>query len=126
MSRKIDIIRGVESADLSTSTVPLPEKLHQRNQCPVHVTSAAINRMHQMLRAGEHIRFYVQGGGCSGFRYSIVVDEKSEHGDTVCDLGNGVNLFIDSMSLQYLHGTTVDYVTRGGHQGFSFSNPNCR
>jgi iron-sulfur cluster insertion protein len=55
------------------------------------------------------LRVYVQGGGCSGFQYGFTFVEQPEEGDTVVET-DGVKLFIDPMSHQYLEGATVDFV----------------
>ena len=36
---------------------------------------------------------------------------------------NGVRLFVDAFSAQYLEGTSIDYVTSINGQGFAFNNP---
>jgi len=62
-------------------------------------------------------------GGCSGFRYSLNVEEKALEDDVLLDL-NAVRVFVDGFSLQYLNGVTVDYVSSMQGSGFTFSNPN--
>ena len=37
---------------------------------------------------------------------------------------NGVQLYVDPMSFQYLDGTEVDYVETLSGSGFKFNNPN--
>lgn len=67
------------------------------------------------------LRVSVVGGGCSGFQYSLAFDERKE-GDSVTTL-DGVNVFIDEISLPYLAGTTLDYVEGLHGAGFKFNNP---
>lgn len=67
------------------------------------------------------LRVSVVGGGCSGFQYSLAFDERKE-GDSVATL-DGVNVFIDEISLPYLAGTTLDYVEGLHGAGFKFNNP---
>ena len=67
------------------------------------------------------LRVSVVGGGCSGFQYSLAFDERKE-GDSVTAL-DGVNVFIDEISLPYLAGTTLDYVEGLHGAGFKFNNP---
>ena len=69
------------------------------------------------------LRVYVTGGGCSGFSYGFTFDEKINEGDTQIEK-NGVTLIVDSMSLQYLVGGTVDYTSGLDGSRFFVDNPN--
>lgn len=69
------------------------------------------------------LRVSVLPGGCSGFKYSLNIEEHSLEDDTVMEL-NGVRVFCDGFSMQYLNGVTVDYTSSMQGSGFTFSNPN--
>ncbi len=69
------------------------------------------------------LRVSVLPGGCSGFKYSLNVEERPLDDDMVLAL-NGVRVFVDGFSAQYLSGVTVDYVSSMQGSGFTFSNPN--
>src|ERR687894_807952 len=69
------------------------------------------------------LRVRVVPGGCSGFQYSLNIEEESRQGDHVFD-STGVRLFVDMFSAQYLNGVEIDYVTSVMGQGFTFKNPN--
>jgi len=69
------------------------------------------------------LRVSVVGGGCSGFQYSLSFDATARPDDTVLDQ-HGVRLYVDSASLPYLRGMTIDYVTGLHGAGFKFLNPN--
>lgn len=69
------------------------------------------------------LRVYVTGGGCSGFQYGFTFDGKVNEGDTLIE-NSGVTLVIDSMSLQYLVGGTVDYTSGLDGSRFFVNNPN--
>jgi iron-sulfur cluster assembly protein len=62
-------------------------------------------------------------GGCSGFKYSLNIEESPLADDMVMSL-NGIRLFVDGFSAQYLSGVTIDYVSSMQGSGFTFSNPN--
>jgi iron-sulfur cluster insertion protein len=70
------------------------------------------------------LRLRVVGGGCSGFAYDLYFDQLTEL-DRTFD-SHGVKLVVDEMSLQYLAGTTVDYVEGLQGAGFKFTNPNVK
>jgi iron-sulfur cluster assembly protein len=69
------------------------------------------------------LRISVTPGGCSGFKYSLNVEEKALEDDVILDL-NAVRVFVDGFSMQYLSGVTVDYVSSMQGSGFTFTNPN--
>lgn len=74
--------------------------------------------------AGKEFRVYVQGGGCSGFSYGFMFDEKRE-GDNVIQAG-GVNCLVDEQSLMLIKGSTVDFVEGLTGAGFTVTNPNSK
>jgi iron-sulfur cluster assembly accessory protein len=69
------------------------------------------------------LRVSVQPGGCSGFRYGLLIEEQSADDDLVVDQ-EGVKVFVDPFSAQYLNGVTIDYTTSMQGSGFTFKNPN--
>jgi iron-sulfur cluster assembly protein len=69
------------------------------------------------------LRVRVVPGGCSGFQYSLNIEETSREGDFILD-DKGVRLFVDMFSAQYLNGVEIDYVTNVMGSGFTFKNPN--
>ena len=89
------------------------------------LTKSAAERIAQLLQieTGPYFRIQVNGGGCSGFQYGFDFDESSQEDDAVIE-NNGVKMVVDSMSYQYLVGSTVDY--QEGLQGAQFlvKNPN--
>ncbi len=70
-----------------------------------------------------NLRVYVTGGGCSGFQYGFSFDESIDEEDT-CVSKEGANLIIDPLSLQYLLGSTVDYIEDLSGSKFIIKNPN--
>ena len=70
------------------------------------------------------LRIYVQGGGCSGFSYGMVLDEAAEE-DQILDI-EGVKVIVDPMSLRYLDGAEVDYKEDLMGGGFVIKNPNAK
>ena len=93
------------------------------------VTEAAAEEIRKFM-AGEEglpesagLRVRVVPGGCSGFQYSLNIEEESKANDHVLTSG-GVRLFVDMFSAQYLNGVEIDYVTNVMGSGFTFNNPN--
>ena len=69
------------------------------------------------------LRVRVVPGGCSGFQYSLNIEEESRQGDFILE-EQGVRLFVDMFSAQYLNGVTIDYTSNMMGSGFTFENPN--
>src|SRR5215211_5148867 len=75
------------------------------------------------LPESSGLRVRVVPGGCSGFQYSLNIEEESKPNDHVIE-SNGVRMFVDMFSAQYLNGVEIDYVTNVMGSGFTFKNPN--
>jgi iron-sulfur cluster assembly protein len=69
------------------------------------------------------LRVSVQPGGCSGFKYGLLIEEQAMDDDFVLEQ-DGIKIFVDPFSAQYLNGVTIDYVTSMQGSGFTFKNPN--
>jgi iron-sulfur cluster assembly protein len=69
------------------------------------------------------LRVGVLPGGCSGFKYSLNIEEKPLEDDMVIETG-GVRCFVDPFSAQYLNGVRIDYKSDFQESGFAFENPN--
>ncbi len=69
------------------------------------------------------LRVRVVPGGCSGFQYSLNIEEESKPGDFILNQQD-VRLFVDMFSAQYLNGITIDHTTNMMGSGFTFENPN--
>ena len=69
------------------------------------------------------LRVGVQGGGCSGFAYSLNFDTATTERDRVVDV-HGVRLAVDKKFDPYLEGTVVDFYDGLEKRGFVFNNPN--
>ncbi len=74
---------------------------------------------------GQGLRLRVVGGGCSGFSYDLYFEDQPTDMDETFQ-ANGVNLYIDPLSFQYLDGTEIDYVEGLHGAGFKFNNPNVK
>jgi len=68
------------------------------------------------------LRISVSGGGCSGFQYSFTLDEAPTADDVVISR-DGARLLVDTVSLEYLKGSEVDFVEDLSGAGFRINNP---
>ena len=69
------------------------------------------------------LRVSVQPGGCSGFKYGLLIEDQAAEDDFIVDR-DGFRVFVDPFSAQYLNGVTIDYVSSMQGSGFTFKNPN--
>lgn len=69
------------------------------------------------------LRVYVTGGGCSGFSYGFDFADELDEDDTTF-LNGDATLVVDSLSYQYLHGSTIDYIEGLEGSRFVVENPN--
>lgn len=93
----------------------------------LEVTDRAVEKV-QSLKTEEQnddlkLRVYVTGGGCSGFQYGFSFEDTMAEDDTLVSR-NGVTVLVDSLSFQYLAGSTVDYEIGLMGSRFLITNPN--
>ena len=93
----------------------------------IQITPNAITELAQMLEAqkavaGSGLRIGVEKGGCAGLQYAmrIAQPEPNDH----LFINNGVTLIVDSDSLAFLEGSTIDYIDALNDSGFRVINPN--
>ena len=75
----------------------------------------------------EHgLRVFVSGGGCSGMSYELGWDDAAAEDDNVVE-SQGVKVFVDAKSAQYVAGSEIDYVDNNMMgAGFAINNPNVK
>ncbi|QYX55247.1 iron-sulfur cluster assembly accessory protein [Roseovarius sp. SCSIO 43702] len=93
-------------------------------QLPPKVTPRAFERLAEIGAGaqGQALRVAVEGGGCSGFQYEIKLDAPAE--DDVVLEGHGERVVVDSISLPFLAGATIDFTEELIGARFTIDNPN--
>lgn len=91
---------------------------------PPSVTPRAFERLTEIGAAddGKALRVAVEGGGCSGFQYEIVLDEPKE--DDLILEGGGQKVVIDTISLPFLANAVIDFTEELIGARFVIENPN--
>ena len=91
------------------------------------LTDAAAMKLRELTAAEENpaigLRVYVYSGGCSGFRYGMMLEDAPTAEDNVLD-SNGVKAYVDGRSIDLLTGAEIDYVDTLRGAGFTVNNPN--
>ena len=112
---------------MQTETTTLTPEVPAVTESVITVTEAAAGKIRELLsEEGKNesgLRVFVQGGGCSGFQYGLMIEESGGVGDMQFE-SNGVRLFIDPVSISYLRGAEVDFVDTITGGGFTIKNPN--
>jgi len=93
----------------------------------ISLTDKAVQAVSRFISSANKpvagLRIQVEGGGCSGFKYSMRLEENSGESDALVECG-GVTVLIDPSSATMLDGVTVDFVESMEGSGFKFENPN--
>ena len=69
----------------------------------INVSETAAVKINELLteenKPGSALRVFVQGGGCSGFQYGLMIEENGQGSGDVVYESNGVKLFVDPVSV---------------------------
>ncbi|OGA42152.1 MAG: iron-sulfur cluster assembly protein IscA [Betaproteobacteria bacterium RIFCSPLOWO2_12_FULL_62_13] len=86
--------------------------------------SAAKQIRRQLARRGRGIglRVGVKKVGCSGFAYTYDYADEVRNDDHLFE-SHDTKLVVDAKSLEFLDGSTLDFVKEGFKQAFKFENP---
>lgn len=95
---------------------------------PITLTDKAAQEVKNLLaendKQGAALRVWVAGGGCSGLQYGMAIDEQDAEENDLIFESHGVKILIDPGSLQYMDGSSVDYLEEQFGGGFKIENPN--
>ena len=83
------------------------------------------NLQQQEGKAGFALRLKVVGGGCSGYSYSMDLEQSSAPEDTVYE-DHGVKIVVDPKSLPMIENAQVDWIDAMTGAGFTIQNPNAK
>ncbi|CAL4320912.1 Iron-sulfur cluster insertion protein ErpA [Buchnera aphidicola (Eriosoma lanigerum)] len=96
---------------------------------PINISPAAAKRTKYLIlnqsKKDMHLRIYITGGGCAGFQYQFMFDDKIKEDDLIIKQ-LGIKIIIDSITLQYLIGGKIDYEENLEGSKFIITNPNAK
>ena len=101
--------------------------IYSINMGMITITDTAKEKIQELLIEENNpnlsLRTFVQGGGCSGMQYGFTFDEDQNEDDFEFEIGK-FKVLVDSVSMQYLEGATIDYKDDLMGSSFSIKNPN--
>jgi iron-sulfur cluster assembly protein len=93
----------------------------------VTLSDAAVDKLTELTKeesdANVGLRVYVYSGGCSGYRYGMMLEDKPADEDIRVE-SKGINVYVDPQSTKLLQGAEIDYVDTLMGAGFTVNNPN--
>ena len=111
---------------LNTEPQITPQVLPQSEPLVV-LSEAAAGKLQELVTAEQNpamgLRVYVYSGGCSGFRYGMMLEDQPSSEDVTVE-SRGINVYVDRNSTQYLSGSEIDYLDTLMGAGFTVNNPN--
>ena len=110
----------IEQQPTTIDTQPL-------NTTVVSLTDAAVSKLTELTKEETNpdigLRVYVYSGGCSGFRYGMMLEDAPTPEDRILDV-SGIKVYVDGQSVDLLKGSQIDYVDTLMGAGFTVNNPN--
>jgi iron-sulfur cluster assembly accessory protein len=105
-----------ETQPIATSETPL-----------VVLSDTAAGKLRDLVAAENNpaigLRVYVYSGGCSGFRYGMMLEDQPS-GEDITVESKGIKVYVDQQSTQYITGSEIDYLDTLMGAGFTVNNPN--
>lgn len=92
----------------------------------LQLSDGCVKQLHKIFADDKDgfLRVAVEGGGCSGFKYTFDVDSQINEDDRLIER-DGAKVVVDEVSLDYLKGSTIDYHEELIRSAFRISlNPN--
>jgi iron-sulfur cluster insertion protein len=94
---------------------------------PLTMGVEACERIRELIEdegnPGLKLRVFVEGGGCSGFKYGFTFEEDEAQDDDTVLIQHGITVIVDPLSLGYLDGAVINYKTDMLTSKFTVDNP---
>jgi iron-sulfur cluster assembly protein len=95
----------------------------------ISMTPSAVGQLRELISQQEGaspqigLRVFVYPGGCSGMSYGMAFEDQPADDDFTIEV-QGIKLYVDEMSAQYVGGSKIDYEDSLMGGGFRILNPN--
>ena len=101
----------------------------QTKEIIVTLTEKAASKVKALLEKENKpdygLRVGVTAGGCSSYMYEINLEKEPKADDMVIE-DKGIKIFINPKSIEFMKGSTVDYLDTLMNAGFKVNNPNVK
>ena len=91
------------------------------------LSDAAATKLRELTKEETNpdigLRVYVYSGGCSGYRYGMMLEDQPTPDDRILQT-NGMKVYVDDKSIPLITGSEIDYVDTLMGAGFTVNNPN--
>jgi len=91
------------------------------------LSDAAASKLQELTKEETNpnigLRVYVYSGGCSGYRYGMMLEDAPTPEDQILET-SGIKVYVDTQSIGLLQGSQIDYVDTLMGAGFTVNNPN--
>lgn len=124
--------QGAENQGIASTENVFGSRRHVRNRWSskgktvITISTLAAEKLKVLIteekKDGGGLRVFVQGGGCSGFQYGLLIEKDAADVDQVFE-SNGVKMFVDPISISYLTDAVIDYEGSLIGGGFKINNP---
>jgi iron-sulfur cluster assembly protein len=112
---------------LNTDPQVTTPEIPMQSEPLVVLSEAAASKLQELVTAEQNpnlgLRVYVYSGGCSGYRYGMMLEDQPSNEDIRVQ-SRGINVYVDPQSTQYLTGSEIDYLDTLMGAGFTVNNPN--
>jgi iron-sulfur cluster assembly protein len=112
---------------LNTNSQPETQPITTSETPLVVLSDTAAGKLRDLVAAENNpaigLRVYVYSGGCSGFRYGMMLEDQPS-GEDVTVESKGIKVYVDQQSTQYIAGSEIDYLDTLMGAGFTVNNPN--
>jgi iron-sulfur cluster assembly accessory protein len=120
-------IAAVQRASRSPRAPKEPFSMIEQQPTVLSLSDAAAMKLRDLTKEETNpnigLRVYVYSGGCSGFRYGMMLEDQPTAEDNTLEV-NGVKVYVDGQSIPLLQGSEIDYVDTLMGAGFTVNNPN--
>jgi iron-sulfur cluster assembly protein len=95
----------------------------------ISMTPSAVGQLRELMAQQEAaspqlgLRVFVYPGGCSGMSYGMAFEDQPADDDFTIEV-QGIKLYVDEMSAQYVGGSKIDFEDSLMGGGFRILNPN--
>jgi len=123
-------LRTIAAVQRASRNLRAPKELDsmiEQQPTVLSLSDAAAVKLHELTKEETNpnigLRVYVYSGGCSGFRYGMMLEDQPTPEDNTLEV-NGVKVYVDGQSIPLLQGSEIDYVDTLMGAGFTVNNPN--